>query len=148
GMRQVMFDRLQLDLLQIETQLLQAPLDAFPVAVVTAVAHENGIQGAVRRIPGALGVVPACLLEDTDGCEGYGDDIHVRRSDSGLLQAEFGRLVGPAVLGMLVPQEAVFPHGSNRLAIDIQGSGWIMAQSAGQSQNGKSQGCTAPVEVK
>src|SRR5690606_40022754 len=47
SMRQVMLDRLQLDLLQIETQLLQAPLDAFPVAVVTAVAHENSIQRAV-----------------------------------------------------------------------------------------------------
>src|SRR5690606_73452 len=96
GMRQVMLDRLQLDLLQIESQLLQAPLDAFPVAVVTAVAHENGIQRAVRRIPVALGVMPAGLLEDADGCEGNGDDIHVRRSDSGLLQAEFGRLVGHA----------------------------------------------------
>src|SRR5690606_28630577 len=81
GMRQVMLDRFQLDLLQIETQLLQAPLDAFSVAVVTAVAHENGIQRAVRRIPVALGVMPAGLLEDTDGCEGYGDDIHVRRSE-------------------------------------------------------------------
>src|SRR5690606_39376017 len=88
------------------------------------------------------------LVADADWSGGNGDDIAVRRSDSGMLQSEFGRLVGHAVLGMLVAHEALFLHGSNQLAIDIQGSGRIMAQSAGQSQNGQSHGCTSQVEVK
>ncbi len=90
GMSQVMLDRLDLDLLQVEAQLLETPFDALLVAVIAAVAHENGIQRAIRCVPVTLGIVPARLFEDADGCERDRHHIDVGRFDAGLLQAELG----------------------------------------------------------
>src|SRR5690606_18103849 len=137
GVREVVLDGLDLHLLQIETELLQTPLDALLVSVIAPVTHEDGIQGAVRGVPVALGVMPAGFLEDADRGEGNGDDIHVLRLDARLLQTELCRLVGHAVLGMLVTHEAFFLDGGDQLSADIQRSGRIMAQSAGKSKNGQ-----------
>ncbi len=135
GVGQMMLDRLQLDLLQVEAELLQAPLDTLLVAVVATVAHENGIQRAIRRVPVALGVVPASLLEDADGREGNRHHVDVGRLDAGLLQAELGRLVGHAILGMLVAHETLFFDGCDQFAVDVQSGGRIMTEGAGKAEN-------------
>ena len=115
----MVFDRLDLHLLQVEAELHQAPLDALLVAFVAAVAEEDGIERAIRRVGVALGVLPAGLLEDADGGEGNGDHVDIRGLDASLLQAELGRLVGHAVLRVLVTHEALFFGGSNKLAVDV-----------------------------
>ncbi len=135
GVGQVVFDRLDLDLFQVKTQLLQAPLDFFVVAAVAAVAGQNGIQRTLGRIPVTFGIMPAGFFLDTDRGKGNGHDINIFRLDASLFEAEFGRLVGHAVFCMLVTHQALFFHGSNQLAINVQGGGRVVAQCAGQTQN-------------
>lgn len=84
----MVLDRLDFDLFRIKTQLLQAPDDFVAIALVAAVAHQNRVEGAVRCIPIAFGVVPARFAEQADGCERNGDDINIRRLDACLFEAE------------------------------------------------------------
>lgn len=122
-MCQVVLDRLDLDLLQVEAELHQAPLDTFFVAFVTAVTEQNRIEGTIRRIGVTLGVLPAGLLEDADGSEGNRHHIDVRGLDTRLFQTELGRFVRHAVLRMLVAYEALLFHRRDQLAVDVQRSG-------------------------
>ena len=131
----MVFDRLDLDFFRIETQLLKAPDDLVAIALVATVAHQDRIEGAIRRVPVTLGVVPAGFVEDADRCERDRYHIHIARLDPGLFQAELGRLVGHAVLRVLVAHEALFFGGRDQLAVDIQGGGWIMAEGAGKAEN-------------
>ncbi len=121
GVGQVVLHRLDLDLFRVEAQLLQAPDDLIAVALVATVAHQDRVQGAVRGVPVALGVVPASLAEQADRGKRNRDYVNVGRLDPGLLQAEFRRLVGHAVLCMFVAHETLFFSGGNQLAVDIQG---------------------------
>ncbi|MCY1391860.1 hypothetical protein D9M71_67120 [compost metagenome] len=140
SMGEVVLDRLDLDFLRVEAQLLQAEHDVLAVALVATVAHQDRVEGAVRGVPVALGVVPARLAEQADRRERNGYHIHVRRFDAGLLQAELRRFVGHAVLCMFVAYEALFFSGSDQFAVDVQGRGRIMAKGAGQAKNRQCQG--------
>ncbi|MCY1368149.1 hypothetical protein D9M69_551160 [compost metagenome] len=135
GVGQVVLHRLDLHLLGVEAQLLQAPDDLLAVALVAAVAHEDGVEGAIRGVPVTLGVVPAGLAEQADGGEGNGHHIDVGRFDAGLFQAELGRLVGHAILRVLVAHEALFFRGGDQLAVDVERGGRIMAEGAGKAEN-------------
>lgn len=136
----MVFDRFDLDLLRVEAQLLQAPDDLLAVTLVATVAHQDRVEGAVRGVPVALGIVPARLAEQTDGGERDGHYVDVGRLDAGLLRAELRRLVGHAVLRMLVTHEALFFGGGNQFAVDVQGRGRVMAKGAGQAKNRQCQG--------
>ena len=85
GVGQVVFDRFDFDLFQVETQLLQAPVDLVAVALVAAVAHQDRIKGAIRGVPVALGVVPAGLVEDADRRKRNRHHVNIARFDPGLL---------------------------------------------------------------
>ena len=135
GVSQMVLDRLDLDFLQVETQLLQAPLNLLVVTLVAAIAHEDRIEGAIRCVPVALGILPAGFLEDADRRKRNSHHINVGRFDPGLFQTELGRLVGHAVLRVLVAHKALFFGGRDQLAVDIQGGGWIMAEGAGKAEN-------------
>ncbi len=135
GVGQVVLNRLDLDLLRIEAQLLQAPHDLVAVALVAAVAHQDRVEGAVRGVPVTLGVVPARLAEQADRGEWDRHHVNVGRLDASLFQAELRRFVGHAVLCMFVAYEALFFGGRDQLAVDIQGCGRIMAKGAGQAKN-------------
>ncbi len=87
-MGQVMLNRLDFYLLQIETQLLQAPLDALVVALVAAITKQNGIQCAIRRVPVPLGIMPASLLEDADWRKRDGDHIDIGGFNASVFQAK------------------------------------------------------------
>jgi len=82
---QVMLDRLNLDFLRVEAQLLKAEHDLVAIALVAPVAHQDRVKGAVRGIPVALGVVPAGLAEQADRGERDRHHINVRRFDTRLL---------------------------------------------------------------
>ncbi|MNJ58888.1 hypothetical protein D3C77_545450 [compost metagenome] len=110
-------------------------MDAFLVAIIATVAHENGVERAVRGVPVALGVVPTGFLENADGRKGNRHHVDVARLDAGLLQAELGGLVGHAVLRVLVAHEALLLGSSDELAVDVEGSGRIMAEGAGKAEN-------------
>ena len=133
GMGKVVLDRLDLDFLQVEAELLQAPLDALVVTLVAAVAEQDRIQRAIRRVGVALGVVPAGLFHDADGSEGNRHHVDIGRLDPCLLQAELRRFVGHAVLRVLVTHEALFLDGRDQLAVDVQGGGRVMAYGARQA---------------
>lgn len=85
----MVLDRLDLDLLRIKTQLLQAPDDLVAIALVATVAHQDRIEGAIRRVPVALGVVPAGLAEQADRGERNRHHVNVGRLDTGLFQQNF-----------------------------------------------------------
>ncbi len=132
---QVVLDRLDLDLLRIEAQLLEAPDNLVAVALVTAIAHQQRIEGAIRCVPVTLGVMPAGLAEQADRGERNRDHVDVRRLDACLFQTELRRLVGHAVLCVLVTNEALFFGRCYQLAVDIKRCGRIMAKGAGQAKD-------------
>ena len=115
----MVLDRDDLDSLQVEAELEQAPFDAFLVTVEAAVAGEDRVERAVRCVPVALGVVPARLLAKADRSKRDGHRIDLRRLDAGEVQAELRRLVGHAVLGVLVAHEAFFFRSGDELAVDV-----------------------------
>ena len=133
-MREVVLDRHDLNLLQVEAELCQAPFDALPVAEVAAVAGEDRIQCAVGCIPVALRIMPARLLGQADRRKGDGHDVDVGRFDAGELKAELRCFVGHAVLRVLVADEAFFLCGRHQLAVDVEGGGGIVRQCAGKSK--------------
>ncbi|RMS21444.1 hypothetical protein ALP71_05819 [Pseudomonas coronafaciens pv. garcae] len=135
GVGQVVFDRLDLDLFRIETQLLQAPDDLVAITLVAAVAHQQRIKCAIRGVPVTLGVVPACLAEQADRGEGNSHHIDVRRLDTCLFQTELRRLVGHAVLCMFITNETLFLGRCYQLAVDVKRCGRIMAKGAGQAKD-------------
>ena len=139
-MGQVVLDRLDLDLFRVEAQLLQAPDDLLAIALVATVAHQDGIECTIRGVPIALGIVPPRLAEQADRGERDGYHVDVGRLDACLFQAELRRLVGHAVLRMLVTHEALFFGGGNQLAVNVQGRGRVMAKGAGQAKNRQCQG--------
>ncbi|MNV73435.1 hypothetical protein D3C71_1665850 [compost metagenome] len=120
--------------------MLQAPDNLLAVALVATVAHQDGVEGAVRGVPVALGIVPARLAEQADRGERDGYHVDVGWLDACLLQAELRRFVGHAVLRMLVTHEALFFGGGNQFAVDVQGRGRVMAKGAGQAKNRQCQG--------
>ena len=130
-MRKVMLDRDDLDFLEVEAELGQAPFDPLLVAIVAAIAGENRVQRAVRGVPVAFCVVPACFLAKADWCEWNGYSIDIRRLDACELQAEFRGFVGHAVFGVLVAHEAFFFSGRDEFAVDVQRGGRVMGQRAG-----------------
>lgn len=131
----MVFDRLDLDLLRIEAQLLEAPDDLVAIALVATVAHQDRVECTVRCVPVTLGILPAGLAEQADRRERNRYHVNVGRLDAGLLQAEFRRFVGHAVLCMFIAYEALFFRRRDQLAVDIQGCGRIMAKGAGQAKN-------------
>ena len=133
----MVFDRDDFSLRKIETELRQAPFDALLVALEAAVAGEQGVEGAVRGVPVALGVMPARLVGEADGREGNGDGGNVLRLDAGEFQAETGGFVGHAVLGMLVAHEAFFFSGGDELAVDVQGCRRVVGEGAGKAEDGQ-----------
>ncbi len=140
GVGQVVLDRFDLDLFRVEAQLLQAPDDLLAVALVATIAHQDRVEGAVRGVPVALGIVPARLAEQADRGERDGYHVDVGWLDACLFQAELRRLVGHAVLRMLVTHEALFFGGGNQFAVNVQGRGRVMAKGAGQAKNRQCQG--------
>jgi hypothetical protein len=66
----VVLDRHDLDLLQVEAELQQAPFDAFLVAVVSGGCRRGSRRARGPGVPVALGVVPARLLERLIGAKG------------------------------------------------------------------------------
>ncbi|MCY1420537.1 hypothetical protein D9M71_361620 [compost metagenome] len=135
GVGQVVLDRLDLDLLRIKTQLLQAPDDLVAIALVATVAHQDRVECTVRGVPVTLGVLPASLAENADRGERNRYHVNVGRLDASLLQAELRRFVGHAVLCMFIAYEAFLFSRRDQLAVDIQGCGRIMAKGAGQAKN-------------
>lgn len=136
----MVLDRLDLDLFRVEAQLFQAPDDLLAVALVASVAHQYSVEGAIRGVPVALGIVPARLAEQADRGERDGYHVDVGWLDASLFQAELRRLVGHAVLRMLVTHEALFFGGGNQFAVNVQGRGRVMAKGAGQAKNRQCQG--------
>ena len=134
-MGQVVLNRFNLDFLRVKTQLLKAEHNLVAIALVTTVAHQDRVKGAVRGVPVTLGIVPACLAEQADRGERNRHHVNVRRFDTRLLKAKFRRLVGHAVLCMLITYEALFLSRRYQLAVDIEGCGGIMAEGAGQAKN-------------
>ena len=130
-----MLDRLNLDFLRVEAQLLKAEHDLVAIALVAPVAHQDRVKGAVRGVPVALGVVPASLAEQADRSERDRHHVNVGRFYTRLFKTEFCGLVGHAVLCMLIAYEALFFSRRYQLAVDIEGCGGIMAKGAGQAKN-------------
>ena len=120
GMGQVVFDRHNLDLLRVEAELDQAPLDALLVAGEAAIAGEDRIERTVRGVQVAPGIVPARLFHDADRRIGNGNGVNVGRLDAGELEAEFGGFVRHAVLRVLVAHEAFLFGGGDQLAVDVK----------------------------
>lgn len=130
-----MLDRLDLDFLRIETQLLEAPDNLVAIALVATVTHQDRIERAVRGVPVTLGVMPASLAEQADRRERNRYHINVGWLDAGLLEAELRRLVRHAVLCMFIAHKALFLSRRDQLAVDVQSCGRIMAKGAGQAKN-------------
>ena len=133
-MRKVVLDRHDLRVLQVETQLLQAPGDALPVAVEAPVAGDERVERAIRGIPVAPGVVPARRFGEADRCKGNGYRVNVGRLDAGKFQAELRRFVRHAVLGVLVANEALLLSRRDELAVDVERCRRVVGQRAGQSE--------------
>jgi hypothetical protein len=73
--------------------------------------------------------MPACLFEKADRREGNGHRVDVR----GLMPAKSRqnrRLVGHAVLGVLVAHEAFFFRRGDQLAVDVERGGGVVGTSA------------------
>ena len=139
-MRQMMLDRDDLDLLEVEAKLHETPLDPLFVTIKTSIAGEDGVERTVRRVEVAPGVVPACLPGQADRRIGNGDGINIGGFQSGEIQTEFRRLVGHAALGVLVAHEAFFFGSSDQLAANVKCGRRVMRQRAGESENCQSQG--------
>lgn len=117
----MVFNRFDLDLLRIKTQLLQAPDDLVAIALITTVTHQDRVECAVRGVPVTFGVLPTGLAEQTDRSERDRYHVNVGRFDTGLLKTELRRLVGHAVFCMLIAYEALFFSRRHQLAVDVQG---------------------------
>ena len=129
-----MLDRDEFDPGRIEAELCQAGKDAVTVAAVTAVAVEERIQPAIRRVPVAPRIVPARRPEQADRREGNRHRVDIRRPDAGEIEAEFRRRAGHALLGVLVADEAFFLRRRDQLAVDVERGGRIVRQRAGESK--------------
>lgn len=76
-MREVVLDRDDLDFLQVEAKLEQAPFDALLVTVEAPVTGKDRVERAIRGVPVTLGVVPARLLAQADRGERDGHRVDV-----------------------------------------------------------------------
>jgi hypothetical protein len=133
-MREMVFDRHDLGLPEIETELQQAPLDALAVTVKTPVAGQDGVERTLGCIPVAFCIVPACRFGEADRGKGNGHRIDLGGLDAGKLQAELRSLVGHAVLGVLVANEALLLCRCDEFAVDVERRRRVVGQRAGQPE--------------
>jgi hypothetical protein len=133
-MCEVMLDRHDLRLLQVEAKLQEAPLDTLTVAMEAPVAGQDRVQSAVGSIPVAFRIVPARRFRKADRGKGDGHRVYVLRPDAGKLQAELRGLVGHTVLGVLVANETLLLCRCDELAVDIERCRRIVGQCAGQAE--------------
>jgi hypothetical protein len=82
--------------------------------------------------------VPAGRPGEVDRREGNGHHVDLGGVDPGLAQAKGGCFQRHAVLGMLVADKALLFGGGHQFAVDVQGGGGIVAEGAGEPQNGQS----------
>ena len=127
----MVFDRDDFDLLEVEAELYKTPFNTLLVTVVAAVAGEDGVKRAVRRVKITFGVVPAGFFKNADWRKRNGYRVNISGLDSCLLQTEFCRFVGHAALGVFVADEAFLFGGGNELAVNVECCRRIVCQRAG-----------------
>src|SRR5882724_10483785 len=131
-MCQVMFNGNEFDLLGVNTDFLEHGEHVALVAVKTAVAIQEGHEGAVGCVGMPPRVMPARGAEDTDRRKRIGDNLNIRRFDLGLLQAVQRRLFRLLTLGVFVAQEAFLFRSGDDVAIDDKCRRRIMSHRATQ----------------
>ena len=117
---------------QIGHQLLHPPA----VAVITAVAMEDGGERPVGGVPVAGRIMPpGGAGPERDAGVRKSDDIHLFGTDAGPFQAETCRFVRKAPLGVLFADEALLFGGGHQLAVDEERRGRIVAHRAGHAEH-------------
>ena len=121
--------------LRIDTDAAQHVEYSAPVAPETPVAVENSGQCPIRRVPVAGSVVPARGRRQGDRREGVGDQIHLTRPDTCLLETEPRCLFRLLAFGVLVAEKPLLFRGRDQFAVHQQSGGGIVIHGAGQTQN-------------
>lgn len=106
----------------------------------TALAHGTDATALLPRDDEVVLVLPVLATSWHQLTLPKINTARLRQALDGLLQAELGGLVGHAVLRMLVAHEALFLDRRDQLAVDVQGGGRVMAERAGQAENGQCHG--------
>ena len=122
----------------VDAELAPQVEDPPAVAAEAPIAVEDGVEGPLRRIPVAAGVVPARRAEEGNRRIGAGDGIDIPGGHAGSVEAVAGRFERQPPEGVLLAHEAFLLRRSCDPAVHQQGGGRIVPQGAGQAQDDQS----------
>ena len=134
GMGQLMLHRHELHLVPGNPEFFHEPANLLHIASVTAIAIEQGIEGAVGRVPVAAGVMPARATENGDRRAGHRHRVDVAGLYLRGTNAEARRLPWHVAFGVLASDQTFLFDGRHQFAIDEQRRRGIVAECARKSE--------------